>query len=96
MLLFRMLALILCTWLVLVRCTEEVDDRGCTQVQLREEAMCEDKEVEDCGVCQTTFARDCMILMKKVWVPHTYKICGSDKIARGNCLDGLRRSCTIR
>ena len=89
----RMLPLVLCLCLVVVVGTEDVWDTGCTQVQLREEAMCEDREVEDCGKCSTALTKNCMISMKKVLVPHKYKMC---KTNQGKCLAGVRRSCRTR
>ena len=88
-----MLTFVLCMCLVVGVGTEKVGDAGCTQVQLREEAMCEDREVEECGVCRTVLARNCMIIMKKVLVPHKYKVC---KNTEGKCLAGVRRSCSTR
>ena len=88
-----MLTFVLCMCLVVGVGAEKVGDAGCTQVQLREEAMCEDREVEECGVCRTVLAKNCMITMKKVLVPHKYKVC---KNTEGKCLAGVRRSCSSR
>jgi len=75
--------------------TQELPE-GCIQVKMREEAVCEDKEVEECGVCQTVVTRDCTINMMKVWVPHRYKRCVGKRREPEKCVKGLRRSCQVR
>ena len=81
--------------LVVMVGTQEIPD-GCRQVRMKEEAVCEDKEVEECGVCHTVLARDCDIIMREVWVPLRYKRCTGNTVQSGMCVGGFRRSCTVR
>ena len=76
--------------------TQEIQD-GCRQVRMKEEAVCEDKETMECGECQSVHTKECTITMKEVWTPVKYKMCklGINQQI-GNCVDGLRRSCTVR
>ena len=74
---------------------QEIPD-GCRQVRMKEEAVCEDKEVEECGVCHTVLARDCDIIMREVWVPFRYKRCTWNMVQAGMCVEGVRRSCNVR
>ena len=75
--------------------TQDIPD-GCTQVRMREEAVCEDQETEECGVCHTIHGRVCKITMREVWMPLRYKRCKVDRSQTGRCVEGVRRSCTIR
>ena len=75
--------------------TQEVPD-GCIKVRMREQAVCEDKEVKECGVCHTVHMRDCTITMKKVLIPHMYKRCHVNKRQSRMCVEGVRRVCEVR
>ena len=87
--------LLLWIGLIVVVDTQEVPD-GCTQVRMTEEAVCEDKEVEECSMCQTVHTRDCNIIMREVWVPHRYKRCHRNTRQSQTCVKGIRRSCNVR
>ena len=75
--------------------TQEIPD-GCKQVRMIEEAVCQDKEVEECGICKTVITRDCNIIMREVWVPHRYKRCHRNTRQSEMCVEGFRRSCNVR
>ena len=81
--------------LVVMVGTQDVPD-GCRQVRMKEEAVCGDKEVEECGVCHTVLARDCDIIMREVWVPLRYKRCTGNRVQPGMCVEGVKRACNIR
>ena len=81
--------------LVVMVGTQEIPD-GCRQVRMKEEAVCEDKEVEECGVCHTILARDCDIIMREVWVLFRYKRCTGKRVQPGMCVEGVRTSCNVR
>jgi hypothetical protein len=81
--------------LVVMVGTHEVP-AGCRQVRMKEEAVCEDEEVEECGVCHTVLARDCDIIMREVWVPLRYKRCTGNRVKPGMCVEGVRTSCNVR
>ena len=81
--------------LVVMVGTQEIPD-GCRQVRMKEEAVCEDKEVEECGVCHTVLARDCYIIIREVWVPLRNTRCTGDRVKSRMCVEGVRRSCNIR
>ena len=90
-------SLILSLWighLALVNTLEVTD--GCIQVMMKEEGVCEDKETRECRECQTIQLKDCTIIMKEVVVPMRYKSCGVDRSQTGRCVDGGRRSCSVR
>ena len=69
---------------------------GCSNVTMREEGVCEDKEVEECGVCHTMHTRDCTITMKKVLVPHKYKRCWKTYRKESLCVEDGKSSCQVR
>ena len=87
--------LILWIGLISVIDTQEVKD-GCIKVRMKEEAVCEDKEMSECGECRTTYSRECTITMREVWRPVRYKRCQEVRSKIGRCRDGKRRSCTVR
>jgi len=90
-------SLILSLWIGLLAVvnTQDIPD-GCIQVMMKEEGVCEDKETRECGECQTIQSKDCTIIMKEVVVPMRYKRCGVDRSQTGRCVDGGRRSCSVR
>ena len=97
---FHMSSMVLNTLLLWVGLTVVVDTQeipdGCTQVRMREEAVCEDKEVEQCGMCQTIHTRNCNIIMRDVWVPLRHMRCNKNMMQSVRCVEGARRSCTVR
>ena len=87
--------LILWIGLLSVMDTQEIQD-GCRQVRMKEEAVCEDKEVKECGQCHTTHTKECTIKFKEVWTPVRYKRCKVGTNRTRKCVDGVERFCTVR
>ena len=69
---------------------------GCYNVTMREEGVCEDREVEECSLCHTVHTRDCTITMKKVLVPHKYKKCWKTYRQERLCVEEGESSCQVR
>ena len=53
-------------------------------------------EIGDCGLCQTVFVKDCMIIMKKMVTPVMVRRCVSRKVVGESCSGGVRNKCSIR
>ena len=53
-------------------------------------------EIGDCGLCQTVFVKDCMIIMKKMVTPMMVRRCVSRKMVGESCSGGVRNKCSIR